>query len=57
MNAQTKTRTARTDSVPVAQVHDFALPWEDRRPDGIQFKKWLLGCLSFVLVVGLVMPW
>ena len=42
--------------VPLAHVHDFSLPWETSR-DGRSFKKWLSSTLTFVLAVGLIMPW
>ncbi len=40
-----------------AHAHDFSLPWENASSDRIIFKKWLMGSLAFVLVIGLVMPW
>lgn len=44
-------------SLPLAVVHDFDLPWVKGGEHQGRFKKWLTICLSFVLAVGLVMPW
>jgi len=39
-----------------AHVHDFDLPWDAKRTDRKALRKWLLGCVSVVLVIGLVLP-
>ena len=44
-------------SQPVAVVHDFDLPWAQGGAHQGRFRRWLTICLSFVLAVGLVMPW
>lgn len=44
-------------SVPIAVVHDFDLPWAQGGEHQGKFRRWLTISLSFVLVVGLVMPW
>jgi outer membrane biosynthesis protein TonB len=39
-----------------AHVHDFDLPWDAKRTDRKSLRKWLLGCVSLVLVIGLALP-
>ncbi len=37
-------------------VQHFTLPWDTRRADTSQFRKWLLICVFFVAVTGIIMP-
>ena len=40
----------------VARVHDFDLPWDNQRQDRQALRKWLMGWLSALLLLGVVMP-
>ncbi len=40
----------------VARVHDFALPWENKRRDKKAFNNWLALCFALTLAVGIPMP-
>ncbi|MGK0224797.1 MAG: protein TonB, partial [Limisphaerales bacterium] len=44
-------------SQPVAVVHDFDLPWALGGEHRANFKKWLILCVGFVVLSGLIMPW
>ena len=56
--AAKKTRPGKGNQVQaLALAYDFALPWETNRRDRKNFKAWLTYSLSFVFVVGVVMPW
>ena len=40
----------------VAYAHPFDLPWVTQRADVAKFKNYLVGCLLFILIAGVAMP-
>ena len=40
----------------MARVHDFDLPWDNKRQDRKALRKWLAGWLGAILVLGVMMP-
>ena len=43
-------------SSATARVHDFALPWDNKRADRRVLRSWMIFCLGLTLVIGLPIP-
>lgn len=41
----------------VMYQYDYSLPWDSGRSDTKSLKKWLLGCVLTVFILGIAMPW
>ena len=41
----------------IAYVHDFELPWDNKRKDRQTLKKWLTICLTVIFALGGSVPW